>query len=25
MPARWPWEHHFLAGLERLRAIPPLT
>jgi len=25
MPARWPWEHHFLAALERLRAIPALT
>jgi hypothetical protein len=25
MPARWPWEHHFLAALQRLRAIPALT
>ena len=25
MPARWPWEHPFLAALERLRALPALT
>jgi hypothetical protein len=25
MPARWPWETHFLTALERLRALPPLT
>ena len=25
MPARWPWEHDFLAALERLRAVPSLT
>ena len=25
MPAHWPWEHHFLAALARLRAIPALT
>jgi hypothetical protein len=25
MPARWPWEHDFLAVLERLRAVPSLT
>jgi hypothetical protein len=25
MPARWPWEHDFLAAVERLRAIPALT
>ena len=25
MPARWPWETHFLTALERLRAVPPLT
>ena len=24
MPARWPWETHFLTTLERLRAVPPL-
>jgi hypothetical protein len=24
MPARWPWEHDFLAANERLRAIPVL-
>jgi Transposase DDE domain group 1 len=23
LPARWPWQHDFLAALERLRAIPP--
>ena len=23
MPARWPWEQDFLAGLARLRALPP--
>lgn len=22
LPSRWPWAEHFLAGLERLRAIP---
>jgi hypothetical protein len=25
MPARWPWEHHFLAALKRHRATPSLT
>jgi hypothetical protein len=25
MPARWPWEHDFLAALKRLRAVPSLT
>jgi hypothetical protein len=25
MPARWPWETEFLAALDRLRAVPPLT
>ena len=25
MPARWPWEHAFLAALQRLRAVPQLT
>ena len=25
MPARWPWEHDFLAAIERLRAVPRLT
>ncbi|MGI8714007.1 MAG: IS1380 family transposase [Solirubrobacteraceae bacterium] len=25
MPARWPWEHDFVAALERLRAVLPLT
>jgi hypothetical protein len=24
MPARWPWQTHFLTALERLRAVPPL-
>jgi Transposase DDE domain group 1 len=23
MPARWPWQHDFLAALARLRALPP--
>ena len=23
LPARWPWQHDFLAALQRLRAIPP--
>jgi len=23
MPARWPWQHDFLAALTRLRALPP--
>ena len=23
MPARWPWEHDFIAALARLRALPP--
>jgi len=25
MPARWPWQTQFLAALERLRAVTPLT
>jgi hypothetical protein len=25
MPARWPWEHAFLAALQCLRAVPQLT
>src|ERR1700683_838776 len=25
LPSRWPWETQFLAALERLRAVPPLT
>ncbi|MGZ4524764.1 MAG: transposase [Mycobacteriaceae bacterium] len=25
MPARWPWEKHFLTALERLRAVPGVT
>ena len=25
MPARWPWEHDFLAAIERLRSVPRLT
>jgi hypothetical protein len=25
MPARWPWQHDFLAALARLRALPPPT
>jgi Transposase DDE domain group 1 len=25
MPARWPWEHEFLAALDRLRTVPRLT
>jgi hypothetical protein len=25
MPARWPWEHDFLAAIERLRAVPRLS
>jgi len=25
MPARWPWEHQFLAAIERLRAVPRPT
>jgi hypothetical protein len=25
MPARWPWEHDFLAALDRLRTVTPLT
>jgi hypothetical protein len=25
MPARWPWEHQFLAAIKRLRAVPQLT
>ena len=25
MPARWPWQHQFLAALRRLRALPTLT
>jgi Transposase DDE domain group 1 len=25
MPARWPWQHAFLAALERLHALPRLT
>jgi len=25
MPARWPWEHQFLAAIQRLRAMPRLT
>jgi hypothetical protein len=25
MPARWPWEHAFLAALQCLRAVPLLT
>jgi hypothetical protein len=25
MPARWPWEHDFLAALQRLHAVPRLT
>jgi hypothetical protein len=23
MPARWPWQHNFLAALVRLRSLPP--
>lgn len=22
LPARWPWQHHFLAALNRIRALP---